>query len=108
MSSDPGIHRVFFQGAQGYHGQSGDVNPVFGFTEAISFPYGDIFGWTRICFAMIADGNGLNSSDWLHGYEAVLLPGGRIMLGRWMDLKDTSARGPFIFWDVEGPPCSQG
>jgi hypothetical protein len=34
----------------------------------------------------------------LHGYEAVIVPGGRMMLGRWVDMKEPDARGPFIFW----------
>ncbi|KAJ5403833.1 hypothetical protein N7509_003704 [Penicillium cosmopolitanum] len=103
MSEDPDIHRVFFQGSQGYYGQTSDLNPVFGFKEDISFPYGGIPGWARICFAIIATGQDINSSDWVHGYEAILLPGGRIMMGRWLDLKEPSGRGPFIFWDVEVP-----
>lgn len=36
---------------------------------------------------------------WIHGYEGVILPGGRIILGRWMDMVDGLDRGPFIFWD---------
>lgn len=103
MSEDPDIHRVFFQGSQGYYGQTSDLNPVFGFKEDISFPYGGIPGWARICFAIIATGQDINSSDWVHGYEAILLPGGRIMMGRWLDLNEPSGRGPFIFWDVEVP-----
>lgn len=108
MSTDMDTNRVFFQGIQGINGLAGEGNPVFGFTEIIAYPYGGIPGWNRVCFAIIAGGNDEYSSDWLHGYEAVLLPGGRIMLGRWIDLKNTSGRGPFIFWDVEIPSCLQG
>ena len=108
MYPDKDKNRVFFQGMQGLYNQASERNPVFGFTEPIAYPYGGIPGWTRICFAIIPDGNEEYSSDWLHGYEAILLPGGRIMLGRWIDLKNPTGRGPFIFWDVEVPCCSQG
>ena len=36
---------------------------------------------------------------WIHGYEGVLFPGGRMMIGRFVDMVETDARGPFIFWD---------
>ncbi|RJE25514.1 hypothetical protein PHISCL_02126 [Aspergillus sclerotialis] len=36
----------------------------------------------------------------INGYEGVLLPGGRIMMGRFVDMIQTSDRGPFIFWDL--------
>ena len=42
----------------------------------------------------------MESEGWIHGYEAAIIPGGRMMLGRWLDMKATYARGPFIFWDV--------
>ncbi|OOF97676.1 hypothetical protein ASPCADRAFT_513362 [Aspergillus carbonarius ITEM 5010] len=35
---------------------------------------------------------------WIRGYEGVVLPGGRIMLGSWVDMINTADRGPFIFW----------
>ncbi|RAL05699.1 MFS myo-inositol transporter [Aspergillus ibericus CBS 121593] len=35
---------------------------------------------------------------WIRGYEGVILPGGRIMIGSWIDMIDTADRGPFIFW----------
>ena len=88
---------------------------MFGFTEAIAHPYGGFRGWTRICFAICEEPDEDSGSDvimeegadpddnyWVHAYEGVILPGGRIMLGRWMDLKnmDASGRGPFIFWDL--------
>lgn len=41
---------------------------------------------------------------WIYGYEGVILPGGRTMMGRSMDLinfgNEKCDRGPFIFWDV--------
>lgn len=100
------MHRVYFDGVQRIHGSNDAANPLFGFTERIAFPYGGIPGWTRICFAICEqsdiDGGQVWQGDghWIHGYEGVILPGGNIMLGRWVDLKDTSGRGPFIFWDL--------
>lgn len=39
-------------------------------------------------------------------YEGVVLPGGKIMLGRWwspiQDVEEMTCIGPFIFWEVEG------
>ncbi|KAJ5683220.1 hypothetical protein N7462_006385, partial [Penicillium macrosclerotiorum] len=105
-----GMQRTYFQGEQSTLGGDPANNPVFGFTELIARPYGDIPGWTRICFA-ICEGSSESDetgdtddfdSHWVHGYEGLLLPGGRIMMGRWLDLKnmDASGRGPFIFWDL--------
>jgi hypothetical protein len=41
---------------------------------------------------------------WIFGYEGVVLPGGRIMMGQWLDIGDMEddkhGKGPFIFWDV--------
>ncbi|KAJ6107956.1 hypothetical protein N7523_009279 [Penicillium sp. IBT 18751x] len=97
---------AYFQGLQRIHGESEPANPLFGFTESISIPYGGFKGWTRVCFCICenVDGNGnsvFNDDDsWIHGYEGVIPPGGGVMLGRWLDLKDTSGRGPFLFWDV--------
>lgn len=38
--------------------------------------------------------------NWIFGYEGVMLPGGRIMMGRWIDMREPSITGPFIFWDT--------
>lgn len=98
--------RFAFEGKQGIHGQSEDDNFVFGFTEDIAFAYGELRGWKRICFAICERINnepaelGPDTNGWVHVYEAVIVPSGRTMLGRWMDLKHPEANGPFIFWDV--------
>lgn len=38
-------------------------------------------------------------------YEGVVLPGGKIILGRWwspmQDLEEINCIGPFIFWEVD-------
>ena len=101
---------MYFDGVQRIYGGTGDVkNPLFGFTEPIASSYGGFSGWTRICFTicedqdkdkMEVDVDHAEFSPWVHGYEAVILPGGRIMMGRWVDLKNPSGRGPFIFWDT--------
>lgn len=97
---------MYFKGAQSTHGGGETANPLFGFAESIASPYGGFTGWARVCFCICeqVDENGewaFNDDDsWVHGYEGVLAPGGGFMLGRWLDLKDTSGRGPFIFWDV--------
>ncbi|KAJ5610033.1 hypothetical protein N7510_006752 [Penicillium lagena] len=111
-------NRAYFRGVQQtYGGTTPARNGVIGFTEPIAVHYGGFPGWTRICFAIRDEGGqpaqagssaeqgqwkpwALERSAWLHGYEAVILPGGAVMLGRWVDMKDMTGRGPFIFWDV--------
>jgi hypothetical protein len=104
--------RVYFDGKQkSYDANYEAGNPVFGFTEKIAIPHGGFEGWTRICFTIVeADEDDdeeeqpsypvMDGEGWIHGYEAVIVPGGRMMLGRWVDMKEPDARGPFIFWDV--------
>lgn len=101
--------RTYFNGKQRIHGSTdGKANHVFGFTEDIDFAHGGFRGWTRICFTIVqaAEEDGgkpdlvMDSENWIHAYEAVITPTGRLMLGRWLDLKDTEAKGPFIMWDV--------
>ena len=36
----------------------------------------------------------------IRGYEGVILPGGRIIIGRYVDMLDVDTRGPFILWDI--------
>lgn len=115
LYGNPETKRTYFQGIQSTLNGDPAENPMFGFTEAIAHPYGGFAGWTRICFAIceepdddsdsdviMEDGDDSEDNYWVHAYEGVILPGGRIMLGRWMDLKnmDASGRGPFIFWDL--------
>ncbi|KAJ5757879.1 uncharacterized protein N7511_006573 [Penicillium nucicola] len=103
----PETDRMYFQGKQGIHGPPGEEeNTVFGFTEDIHTTYGGIGGWKRICFT-ICQGNTsttfqskLAGDEWVHCYEALIIPGGRLMLGRWVDMKNETGRGPFIFWDL--------
>ncbi|KAJ6085917.1 hypothetical protein N7486_010198 [Penicillium sp. IBT 16267x] len=104
----PNIKHLYFHGHQNTLGANRDAaNPMFGFVEPIKYSYGELPGWSRICFVIFekTEGNEQStwssvSSRWVHGYEAVIIPGGRLMLGRWIDMKNTSGRGPFIFWDV--------
>jgi hypothetical protein len=107
---------------------------VRGFMEPVPSPQGGIPGWTRICFAIYdanrdflklasSDGDDENGDDkalspdedwppidlrmdfhWIFGYEGVMLPGGRMILGQWLDMaradEEQCSRGPFIFWDM--------
>ncbi|KAI9924026.1 hypothetical protein ASPWEDRAFT_23360 [Aspergillus wentii DTO 134E9] len=123
-------NRTYFRGIQKTYGIDDEpANLVRGFTEPIPEPQGGFPGWTRICFAIydadreqlpliVNEGNDQENDtpwlpdeewppfdlafefNWIHGYEGVLLPGGRIMMGRWIDMIETTARGPFIFWDL--------
>lgn len=99
--------RVYFEGAQNILGSSPDAaNPLFGFIEPIASPCGGFKGWSRICFVIYEqldeddEDAWASENHWAHGYEAVIFPGGNVMLGRWIDLNDTTGRGPFIFWDI--------
>ncbi|CAG8193587.1 unnamed protein product [Penicillium nalgiovense] len=112
LAGELDTERVYFDGKQRSYDAAHEAgNPVFGFTEEIAVPHGGFEGWTRICFTIVeADGDDdeeeqpsspmMHGEGWIHGYEAVIVPGGRMMLGRWVDMKEPDARGPFIFWDV--------
>ncbi|KAJ5934682.1 Major facilitator superfamily domain general substrate transporter [Penicillium verhagenii] len=100
--------RIHFTGFQNVLRSSQDAaNPIFGFVEPIETPCGGIPGWSRICFT-ICERPPANevftwpplATRWIHGYEAIILPGGRLMLGLWIDLQNPMGRGPFIYWDV--------
>ncbi|KAF1972947.1 hypothetical protein BU23DRAFT_466658 [Bimuria novae-zelandiae CBS 107.79] len=63
-------------------------------------------GWQRITFMKhFADDLDQVQSDNLWAYEGVVLPGGRIILGRWCVIDfDNDYGGPFILWAVEPEP----
>ncbi|PLB34012.1 putative MFS myo-inositol transporter [Aspergillus candidus] len=119
--------RSYFRGYQSSSVDE-SVNLVRGFVEAVKSPQGGFPGWRRVCFALYETHTGqidpqgedymevfVNKSRlfprepwppfdletdflWIHGYEGLVLPGGQIMVGQWVDMVDTRARGPFIFW----------
>lgn len=80
---------------------------MFGRIHSVS-NQGGFHGWQRVtmlkCFAK-KDGN--YDPDQLWVYEGVVLPGGRMILGRWSDMHgnpeypDSIDSGPFIFWNVD-------
>ena len=49
---------------------------------------------------------GAEVDDGCWAYEGVVLPGGKIVLGRWWSPLDEGGErewmGPFVFWNVEG------
>ncbi|KAF9891285.1 hypothetical protein FE257_004849 [Aspergillus nanangensis] len=122
--------RVYFRGVQTNHNSDdGEMYLVRGFVEPLQDVYGGFPGWKRICFAIYAanrdflpileggsgqgqHGTGMFPNEaWppidmeveftcIHGYEGRLLPGGSMILGQWVDMRNTTGKGPFIFWDV--------
>jgi len=79
----------------------GDAFKVRGNLHAVA-PVEDIPGWQRISFMKWwKDSNGL---EWHVCCEGVVLPGNKIILGRWWSLIDDEERrsvGPFILWNVD-------
>lgn len=69
-------------------------------------PQREIPGWQRMTMMKYWTEPGTNEIDMnsLWAYEGVVLPGGKIMLGRWWHPSPTPGdeySGPFIFWNVE-------
>lgn len=119
---------TYFRGVRRAQDASDDsISLVRGFMESIPLPQGGFPGWSRICFVIyVVDleifrfygGNmddekkrasWLPEDDWplilinchsIRGYEGVMLPGRRIIIGRYVDMLDTDTRGPFILWDI--------
>lgn len=117
--------RTFFTGTQGFFIPETVFYHVRGFFEVIPEPQGQIPGWIRICFlsylkygddayydgttayddeedgALYLD-DGLES---VYGFEGVVLPGGKIVLGQYWDManeeedEEKCERGPSIYWE---------
>ncbi|KAF1835515.1 hypothetical protein BDW02DRAFT_523110 [Decorospora gaudefroyi] len=61
-------------------------------------------GWQRITFMKhFMDDFAEPEEDNLWAYEGVVLPGGRIIVGRWW-YASSDYNGPFILWAVDGNP----
>jgi len=80
---------------------------VFGRIHCVNNQVG-LHGWQRVTmFKCFEDSTGGYDGDSVWVYEGVVLPGGRIILGRWNHPSadptdpDSHFSGPFIFWNVE-------
>jgi hypothetical protein len=110
-------NRQFLHGQQTFDNiENHSQLQVLGFTELLPMQ-GGIPGWRRICFVIYETKpealplHSLPADPWsflitfnkIRGYEGMLLPGGKIMLGRWsnlLELGQEGGDGPFIFWEV--------
>ena len=79
---------------------SGWINPLH--------PQNGIPGWQRITFMKHYDELAYTNLDDLWAHEGVILPGGRIMIGRWWYASDDpeddlygNNSGPFMLWAVD-------
>ncbi|RFU36337.1 hypothetical protein B7463_g65, partial [Scytalidium lignicola] len=73
-------------------------------------PQQGIPGFQRLAMLkFFPDQNGLFDPEQVWGYEGVVLPGNRIIIGRWWDIDTVgdSYCGPFIFWNVFGSPTEE-
>lgn len=81
---------------------SGWINPLF--------PQNEIPGFQRITFMKHFRSLDHAQDDDLCAHEGVILPGGRVMVGRWWSASQSPDNehygkdsGPFILWRVEKP-----
>ena len=79
---------------------------MFGRVHALSNQH-DIHGWQRVTIMKFFENDHGNfDPDQIWAYEGVVLPGGRMILGRWWNARAdpidrTTLSGPFIFWNVD-------
>ncbi|KAH8808612.1 hypothetical protein F5884DRAFT_858140 [Xylogone sp. PMI_703] len=69
-------------------------------------PQQGIPGFQRIAMLkFFPDANGIYDPEQVWGYEGVVLPGNRIIVGRWWDIYNVTSSycGPFIFWNIFSP-----
>ncbi|WEW55567.1 hypothetical protein PRK78_000998 [Emydomyces testavorans] len=112
-------NRLWFSGSQWIDGDDYDYW-VTGFLEYLPERQGGFPDFQRICFVIFDfseagedEVRGVPFSEkwdltewghyfeWAIGYEGLLLPAGRIMMGRWRDLlSEEWDGGPFIFWET--------
>ncbi|KAF7959187.1 hypothetical protein EAE96_002702 [Botrytis aclada] len=95
-------------GVEYFYGSSHDSSSTAHFYGAVHGipPQHGIPGFQRITimkFFPDQDGHHDPGQSW--GYEGCVLPGGRIIVGRWFDAKSRSSRdvmsGPFVFWNTD-------
>jgi hypothetical protein len=123
MDDDELQQKAYFTGTQGFYIPDTVLYRIRGFYEVIPKPQGQIPGWVRVCFVSYiryghggdeyADANDTEEDDWIpnldedfdcmYGFEGLVLPGGKIMLGHYFDIlsedQPESERGPCIYWE---------
>ncbi|KAJ8069790.1 hypothetical protein OCU04_000206 [Sclerotinia nivalis] len=95
-------------GVKYFYGSSRDsvsTAHLYGAVHGIPLQHG-IPGFQRITIIkFFPDKNGDYDRGQSWGYEGCVLPGGRIIVGRWFDALSNSHRdvmsGPFVFWNVD-------
>lgn len=112
--------RKYFIGSEGFEGDDSLHYHIRGFYQDIPETQGGIYGWMRVCFVSYLlseerDGQDEpdttrwesydihNDFDRIYGFEGILLPGGKILLGKYFDLQfegeEDCERGPCIYWE---------
>ncbi|KAL3420860.1 hypothetical protein PVAG01_07305 [Phlyctema vagabunda] len=88
-------------------GVDGKMSRFFGCLHSVPAQQG-IHGFQRVTMMkFFPDDNGDYDENQVWAYEGCVLPGGRIILGRWWAVRDEifgeriPLTGPFIFWNVE-------
>ncbi|QVM08959.1 hypothetical protein D8B26_003631 [Coccidioides posadasii str. Silveira] len=89
------INREWFSGEQF---GDGDTHKVLGFSECLPGKKGGFLDAGAL--GNWEPGNWEENFTWAYGYEGAVLPGGRIMMGRWRKMMSQEWDGdPFIFWE---------
>ncbi|TGO20327.1 hypothetical protein BPAE_0309g00040 [Botrytis paeoniae] len=95
-------------GVEYFYGSSHDSFSTAHFYGAVHGipPQHGIPGFQRITIMkFFPDQNGFHDPGQSWGYEGCVLPGGRIIVGRWFDAQSHSSRdvmsGPFVFWNTD-------
>jgi hypothetical protein len=79
---------------------------LYGLIHAVP-PQEGIPGFQRISFLKFFPDNGYFDPESIWAYEGCVLPGNRIIVGRWWwvssghVLDDDTLSGPFIYWNIE-------
>jgi hypothetical protein len=101
-----------------FYGTSRGLRPAhfYGRIHALP-PQGGIPGFQRISFIKLFHQDGEFDPDSMWAYEGCVLPGNRIIVGRWWWITDAEIQndeifsGPFIFWNVNdsdaNPPIEE-
>ncbi|TGO31904.1 hypothetical protein BHYA_0383g00040 [Botrytis hyacinthi] len=95
-------------GVKYFYGSSHDSSSTAHFYGAVHGipPQHGIPGFQRITIMkFFPDQNGFHDPGQSWGYEGCVLPGGRIIVGRWFDAQSHSSKnvmsGPFVFWNTD-------